>query len=465
MQAISSVDESLVRSFAPVNISAMLGASSENFRLGSVQIDTACGDADVFSFGNACATTISTTIDGVYPDLKDQRCILRWSVRNTQSYSLFKGWVTQAEVSAGKTAIRAGDAMAVRGGEPMYISDRMRDRMTAEEGWVAVAAQLDCYYSQDDADRLAPIGILNGFSNLPEAVSISAVAGYLAGLVGCNAVIDRDGWLRLTGPSAASQSYQTFQGYSGGNTTKGKMFEVTGISMERTDLIEVQAEDGTISQEEQISVYSAGDGSLLVQNPLCDQVTADLAWENLQELSFQPGRYSFPQGIQVEPGDRVRAQTLEGYQSIVAMTISHNIDGGVKTTAACGGWAESGGAAGQINQALKVLSAEFAKVRKLIAENAEIVNARINKLSAEDIVAGRIRSEDFSVTEVTPNYPMVNVYPGSDVFCLDGEMIIKGFEIDFASQIIRGSFTSDVTDNLDARLAAVEEYIESLKYS
>ena len=462
MQAITVEDESLLRNFAPIRIKAGFGNYTENFRLDSVSVDSACGDADVFSFGNACATTISTTIDGVYPDLKDQRCILRWFVRNTQTYSLFKGWVTQAEVSAGKTTIRAGDAMAVRGGKPMYISDRMRDRMTGEEGWVAVAAQLDCYYSQDDADRLAPIGILNGFSNLPEEVSISAVAGYLAGLVGCNAVIDRDGQLRLAGPSAASQSYSTFQGYAGGNTTKDKNFVVTGVSMERTDLIEVRAEDGTVSQEEQISVYSAGDGSLLVQNPLCDQVTADLAWENLQDLSFQPGRYSFPQGIQVEPGDRVRVQTLEGYQSIVAMTISHNIDGGVKTTASCGGWPESGGAAGQINQALKVLTAEFARVRKLIAENAEIVNARIDNLRAEDIIAGRIRSEDFSVTEEPLIYPGELWFPADNVFPRNGEQIIKGFEIDFAAQIIRGSFTSDVTDALDRRLTAVEEFIATL---
>lgn len=462
MQIINVEDESLLRNYAPITLIVDIGGSPGNFHTNSIQLNSACGDEDAFSFGNACATTVSTTIDGVYPDIKDEVLRIRWSVRNTQSYSLFNGWVTQVEISAGKTTIRAGDAMIVRGGNPMYISDRMRDHMTAEEGWIAVASQLDCFYSQDDANRLSAIGILNGFSSLPEEVSISAVAGYLAGLVGCNAVIDREGYLRLTGPSAASQTGSTFQGYSGGNTTNDKMFEVSGITMERTDLVTVRAEDGSISQEEQLSVYSAGDGSLLVKNPLADQVTADLAWENLEGLSFQPGRYTFPQGLQVEPGDRVRVQTLEGYQSIVAMTVSHNIDGGVRTTAACGGWPESGGTAGQINQALKTLSAEFAKVRKLIAENAEIVNARIDNLRAEDIIAGRIRSEDFSVTEEPLIYPGELWFPGDRVFPRNGEQIIKGFEIDFAAQIIRGSFTSDVTDALDRRLTAVEEFIATL---
>jgi hypothetical protein len=144
------------------------------------------------------------------------------------------------------------------------------------------------------------------------------------------------------------------------------------------------------------------------------------------------------------------------------MTVSHNIDGGVRTTAACGGWPESGGTAGQINQALNTLSAEFAKVRKLIAENAEIVNARIDNLRAEDIVAGRIRSEDFSVTEEPLIYPGELWFPGDRVFPRNGEQIIKGFEIDFAAQIIRGSFTSNVTDALDRRLTAVEEFIATL---
>jgi hypothetical protein len=338
----------------------------------------------------------------------------------------------------------------------------MRDHMTAGEGWVAVAAQLDCFYSQDDVDRLDPIGIVNGFSSLPDEVSISAVAGYLAGLVGCNAVIDRSGWLRLTGPSAASSGVSTFQSYAGGSSADDHTFVVSGITMERKDLVTVRNEDGSFSQEEQISVFSAGDGTLLVENPLADQTTADLAWDNLNGLSFLPGRYSFPQGIQVEPGDQIRVQTLEGYQPIVAMSVTHAIDGGVKTTASCGGWPESGGTAGQINQALKTLSAEFARVRKLIAENAEIVNARIDNLRAEDIIAGRIRSEDFAVEAEPLWYPDTYWYPGSIMYSSGGDQIIKGFEIDFASQIIRGSFASDVTDDLDRRLTLVEDFIASL---
>lgn len=464
MQAISVVDESLLRNFAPVDVSIDLGGLPSRIKANNIQLESSCGDADAFSFGNACASTVSMTIDGAYPDIQGERLILKWNVRYTQSYPLFWGTITNAEISAGKTTIRAGDVMATKGGEPMMISDRMRDHMTAGEGWIAVAAQLDCFYSQDDVDRLDPIGIVNGFSSLPDEVSISAVAGYLAGLVGCNAVIDRSGWLRLTGPSAAASGGTTFQSYAGGSSAQDHTFIVSGITMERRELVTVRAEDGSVSEEEQISVFSAGDGTLLVENPLADQTTADLAWDNLKDLSFLPGKYSFPQGIQVEPGDQIRVQTLEGYQPIVAMSVTHAIDGGVKTTASCGGWPDNGGTPGQINQALKTLSAEFARVRKLIAENAEIVNARIDNLRAEDIIAGRIRSEDFSVTEMPFIYPMVDKYPSSTLYPSDGEQIIKGFEIDFSSQIIRGSFASDVTDALDRRITAVEEILASLGY-
>lgn len=462
MQQISSIDETLLLKYAPVVIHITAGSQSEELRSGNVQIDSMCGAADAFSFGNACTTTVRMVLDGVYSNLRNEQINLAWSVSDDQIYPLFRGWVTKTEVSSGKTTIQAGDIMLVKGSKPMMINDRMRDHMTAGEGWIAVAAQLDCYYSQEDVDKLNKIGILNGFNNLPEEVSISTVAGYLAGLFGCNAVVDRSGTLRLTGPTAASQLAVPFKGYSGGNTTQDQMFVVSGITMERTDLIQVRGDDGTVSEEEQISAYSAGDGTLLVENPLCDQVTVDLAWNNLENLTFQPGRYSFPQGIQVEPGDRVRVQTLEGYQTTVAMSITHSIDGGVKTTTACGGWPESGGAAGQINRALQSLSAEFARVRKLIAENAEIVNARISNLRAEDIIAGRIRSEDFSVTEDPLIYPDVSLFSADDVFPRNGELITKGFEIDFAAQTIRGSFTSNVTDDLDRRLTAVENFIASL---
>lgn len=462
MQIISSKDEDLLYKYAPVKIHIDLGGRDEVFRSGNVQIDTSCGASDVFSFGNACATTVRLILDGVYANIKGEWLALTWSVRDEQTYPLFRGSVIKAEVSAGKTTIQAGDAMATIGGKPMMITDRMRDHMTGGEGWVAVAAQLDCFYNQEDVDLLDQIGILNGFSNLPDEVSISAVAGYLAGFLGMNAVIDRSGTLRLAGPTAAQTSYSTFKGYSGGNTTQDQIFEVSGITMERTDLVQINGDDGTVSEEEQISAYSAGDGTLLVENPLCSQSTVDLAWSNLENLSFQPGKYSFPQGITVEPGDRIRVQTLEGYQTTVAMSITNIIDGGVKTTTACGGWPESGGAAGQINQALQSLSAEFARVRKLIAENAEIVNARISNLRAEDIIAGRIRSEDFSVTEDPMIYPDSTWFPGDRVFPRNGELIVKGFEIDFAAQIIRGSFASDVTDALDRRLTAVEEFIATL---
>ena len=462
MQPISSVDESLLLNYAPVKIGITIENQSEGLRSGNVQIDSMCGSADAFLFGNAGTSTLRMTLDGAFPNLRGKLVVLTWSVSDDQDYPLFRGWVTKSEVNSNKTTIQAGDTMLVQGSKPMMITERMRDHMTAGEGWVAVASQLDCHYVQEDADILDKIGILNGFSGLPEEVSISAVAGYLAGLIGANAVVDRSGVLRLTGPSAVSQSAVPFQGYSGGNTIQDQTFVVSGITMERTDLVQVRGDDGTVSEEEQISTYSAGDGTLLVTNPLCDQITTDLAWDNLQGLRFQPGRYSFPQGIQVELGDLVRVHTLEGYQTTAAMSVTHIIDGGVKTTTACGGWPEDGGTAGQINQALQSLAAEFARVRKLIAENAEIVNARISNLRAEDIIAGRIQSEDFSVTEDPLIYPGDALSPADSAFPKNGELIIKGFEIDFSAQIIRGSFTSDVTDSLDRRLTAVEQFIASL---
>jgi hypothetical protein len=70
--------------------------------------------------------------------------------------------------------------------------------------------------------------------------------------------------------------------------------------------------------------------------------------------------------------------------------------------------------------------------------------------------------QDFSVTEDHLIYPNELWFPATNVYPRNGELIIKGFEIDFAAQTIRGSFTSNVTDDLDRRLTAVEEFIASL---
>lgn len=194
----------------------------------------------------------------------------------------------------------------------------------------------------------------------------------------------------------------------------------------------------------------------MVNNPLADQAAADRALEALESVTFRPGSYSFPGGLLLEPGDIFAVESMDGTYQIAAVAVSMSFDGGVKTSVACGGAVKSGGAAGTINQALKVLYADFARLRSLVAENATIVSAKITNLSVNDIIAGRIRSTDFETVTLDKVYPAADLYPGKTVYPNNGEEIIRGIEIDFSQGIIRGVFFNTVTDDLGKRVTALE---------
>ena len=85
-------------------------------------------------------------------------------------------------------------------------------------------------------------------------------------------------------------------------------------------------------------------------------------------------------------------------------------------------------------------------------------------LNADLIRAGHIRSTDFEIGSSTMYYPGTDVYPSSTLYPSNGEEIVKGFEIDFESGVIRGAFWSEPIarlkeqiDDLDERLRVIEE--------
>jgi hypothetical protein len=85
-------------------------------------------------------------------------------------------------------------------------------------------------------------------------------------------------------------------------------------------------------------------------------------------------------------------------------------------------------------------------------------------LNADLIRAGRIRSTDFEIGPAPMIYPDTDIYPSSTLYPSNGEAIVKGFEIDFESGVIRGAFWSEPIarlkeqiDDLDERLRAIEE--------
>lgn len=77
-------------------------------------------------------------------------------------------------------------------------------------------------------------------------------------------------------------------------------------------------------------------------------------------------------------------------------------------------------------------------------------------LSADIIRAGQIRSTDFAVEELQELYPADDLYPSDTTYPNNGEQIIRGFEIDFETGVIRGVFWSDAIAALEERVITLE---------
>jgi hypothetical protein len=402
MQKVTEAERALLDRYAKITLAVYLDGQRINAGVGSFEHACACGSEDAFSFGNSCASSLKASLDAALPNINGQKIRIVWSVDSTE-HPLFDGIIESGLISAGKTQIEAWDAMYYGGSDVFMPSWGAGQSISAAAVLTEIAAGMGVYADPEALELLNGVTIYGGSGRSVEEISYSAAAGYVAGLIGANAMISRSGQLTIRKISAVDFESEP---YSGGAQAQNRDFTVTGITMLREEILTVQNEDGSAGEEESVTEYGAGDGTLLISNPMADQAAADRSFDALKGLTFRPGSYSFPGGILLEPGDLIRIHSMDGSYDVLCAMIGMAIDGGVKTTVTCGGAIQKGGAQGAINQALAILTADFARIRKLVADNAEIVSAKISNLKADDITAGRIHSTDFAAVDLPLLYPV-----------------------------------------------------------
>ena len=459
MQQVTNAERALLDRYAKISLTVYLNGTAVKAGVGACEVAYSCGDAESFSFGNACATSVKLSLAASMPGIKGQSLRIVWAVNGTD-YPLFDGKVEAAPITAGRTDIEAWDVMYYGGSDAFVPTLAMKQDIDAAAAFSAIASAMGVSAADDALQLLSGITISGGLGHLTEDTSSSAVAGYIAGLIGGNAMIDRAG--RLTVRKISPTDFET-EPYSGGATADGAEYFISGITLQREEIVTVKNDDGTSAEQELVLEYGAGDGTLMVNNPLADQNAADRAFAALEGIRFRPGSYSFPGGLLLEPGDVITVNSMDGSYSVACVMISMSFDGGVKTSVSCGGYAPEGGAQGSINQALATLYADFARLRTLVAENAQIVSAKITNLTVDDIAAGRIRSTDFAVEELQEIYPGAKVFPSSTLYPNNGEQIIRGFEIDFSTGIIRGAFWSEPIAALEAANSELQSKVIGLE--
>ena len=458
MQNVSETVRALVARYAKITLAAYLDGNRLDVGIGACELAFSCGDAESFSFGNACAAGVNLTLAASMLGLKGRKLKLTWAVEDME-HPLFDGQIDDALVRAGHTFVEAWDAMYYGGSDAFVPSWELKQDVDAAAAFAQVASKIGVEASPEAVDLLSGITIAGGFGHLPEEISNSAVAGHIAGLVGGNAMIDRNG--RLTVRLIREVDYHA-EPYEGKASAQGADYSVTGITLQREEIVKTSNEDGSGGEEQKMLEFGAGDGTLMISNPLADQTAADRAFDNLDGLTFRPGSYEIPGGILLEPGDVIAVHSMDGIYKVAVIVLTLSCDGGVKAALSCGGAAPKGGAQGAINQALATLYADFARLRTLVAENARITNARISNLTTDDITAGRIHSTDFSVEALEEVYPGSDVYPQSDLYPNNGDQIIRGFEIDFAAGVIRGVFWSETAEQMQEKIEQLEQEVQRL---
>ena len=246
-------------------------------------------------------------------------------------------------------------------------------------------------------------------ATLPAAASTTSVVGdliektcrdmvgYLAALVGCNALIDRDGKLALRWFAASGQSYSPSDYYNAGLSIDG----TSTLACIRAE-VETTTTDADGNTSVTTNAYTAGGTGgtgvgISIQNPYMTQVILDAVWASIGGLAYTVGSCDIFHGLLVEPGDLVTITDKTGVaHTLAVMSLNMTIDGGCKTTLRATGESTTDASAamqGSLGGKVSQLVVDLAKVKQLIIEDVngvtKIYGGRIDtkSLFAQDITA------------------------------------------------------------------------------
>ena len=243
-------------------------------------------------------------------------------------------------------------------------------------------------------------------ATLPSAASTTTVTGdltgktcrdmvgYLAALVGCNALIDRDGKLALRWFASSGQSYSPSDYYNAGLSIDG----TSTLACIRAE-VETTTTDADGNTSVTTNTYTAGSTGvgITIQNPYMTQVILDAVWASIGGLEYTVGSCDIFHGLLIEPGDLVTITDKAGVaHTLAVMSLTMTIDGGCKTTLrATGESTTDAGAAmeGSLGGKVSQLVVDLVKVKQLIVEDVngvtKIYGGRIDtkSLFAQDITA------------------------------------------------------------------------------
>ncbi|MGM9592939.1 MAG: tail fiber domain-containing protein [Candidatus Onthomonas sp.] len=355
--------------------------------------------------GSTVAATFTAKLAGTLPALEGAYVTLEVQTGDDTWTPLGKFRFETPETGEGVTAVTAVDAMLWALEQGYYPSDPAPTTALGVLRDICDQAGVEL----GDVSGLTDVSVTGSLTGY----TMREMAGYMAALLGRNALFGPDGklelrWFTDSGASIGPDTY-----YSGGFTRKDYDWTISGLTC-------------SAGSDEEDALSAGNPGSVIsLTNPYMTQSILDGLWSELSGFSYRPGEVTLLGDLRLEPGDLVTVTDLSGSSyTLAVMAVEHSYDGGWKTKITAYGSAESDTGAsykGPTTVALERYVAEMGSFQKLFADEAYL---------QELFVRGGIVADDISAVEISASKYLTGVTIVGDVIqagTLSAEkLILKG---------------------------------------
>ena len=385
------------------------------------------GEQPLLTVGNTCAKAVQMQFSGVQTGFLEGALVLS-AQSGAEVLPLGTFAVTEAVTRGGQTTVTAVDAMGVALAE-LYQPSLSGSSATAwavlndvaAKAGVALSARVSGYQS-----------VLAGVSmaSLAAGYTRRTVVGWIAGLCGCNAVIDRAGKLDFIWYSASGVTLHRAECYEGMDEIQesNSVFSMLSVSV-------VDANGNT----QTLSPASAQGTGALIENPFMTQARLNGLWSSIGGMTYRPAELSFLGDLRLDAGDLITLTLDDGTTcSVPVMSLSHTYDGGVTTHVTALGQGENGAAGvrndGVLGGKLRSLSAEVAQLGALTVEDEN----GVTKINGGRIDTDSLFAQNITATGTITGARLIGAILSGNA--IDIQAVIDATSIGLKTELVDNSY-------------------------
>ena len=385
------------------------------------------GEQSLLTVGNTCAKTVQMQFSGVQTGFLEGSLALS-AQAGAETLPLGTFAVTEAVTRGGQTTVTAVDAMGVALAE-LYQPSLTGSAATAWAVLNDVAAKAGVALSTR----------ASGYQNVLSEVSMASltagythrtVVGWIAGLCGCNAVIDRAGKLDFIWYSASGMTLHRKECYEGMDEIQESESVFSMLSVSVVD---------TNGNTQTLSPASAQGTGALIENPFMTQAQLNGVWSGIGGMTYRPAELSFLGDLRLDAGDLITLTLDDGTTcSVPVMSLTHTYDGGVTTHVTALGQGESAGAGvrngGVLGGKLRSLSAEVAQLGALTVEDEN----GVTKINGGRIDTDTLFAQDITATGTITGAQLIGAILSGNA--IDIQAVIDATSIGLKTELVDNSY-------------------------